>query len=359
MFDVPFPNPKILASFLATPEIRAILPANIRADGKRGRLDNAVARLLASYPVFIMLGAVVVLTLLTQYGLMQSLAAEESHALLRLTIKATQTDHFDGTAASVPQALKISREYIQHWRVASGSIRSRPGKLSVICGEQYMYHGKTLVVLFCMHRSGSSFATRLLQRLGMSLGPFDLLCANDSNVHGHFEAAPIVDSIAKFKLGRWDLTATSRDPAVLRRFLDGGGQWPAETAISEEHLRQGTELDQTARRFRKCFRLQGPAHRVDVAVLAKRAWPLSRTSARRRTGAALAARDRHEHVQAIARRLQLLRRPGRYRGTLPADEGNPRSLARRPRSVAVRSAGPRASGAARPRPADCPGTTRP
>jgi hypothetical protein len=100
MFQVPFPNAKILASFLDTPEIRAILPANIRTDGKEGRLDRAVTGLLASYPVFIMLGAVVALLLLTQHGLIRSIAAHDSHALLSLTVRTTQTDLPDRTVAS-------------------------------------------------------------------------------------------------------------------------------------------------------------------------------------------------------------------------------------------------------------------
>ena len=108
-----------------------------------------------------------------------------------------------------------------------------------------MYHGKTLVVLFCMHRSGSSFATRLLQRLGMSLGPFDLLGADGSNVHGHFEAAPIVELNRQVQVEALGFDGDfPRDPAVLQRFLDGDGQWPAETAFSEEHLQQGVELIQ-------------------------------------------------------------------------------------------------------------------
>ena len=51
---------------------------------------------------------------------------------------------------------------------------------------------RTLVVLFTMHRSGSSAATSILHRLGMSLGTFDLLGATASNPHGHFEAVPIL-----------------------------------------------------------------------------------------------------------------------------------------------------------------------
>ena len=37
---------------------------------------------------------------------------------------------------------------------------------------------KTLVIMLCMHRSGSSAATRVLHHLGMSLGPYELLCAS-------------------------------------------------------------------------------------------------------------------------------------------------------------------------------------
>ena len=106
-----------------------------------------------------------------------------------------------------------------------------------------MYHGKTLVVLFCMHRSGSSFAGRLLQRLGMSLGPFDLLGADDSNVHGHFEAAPIVALNCELQLEAFGFDGDfPRDPALLQRFHDGGGQWPREVAFSEERLEQGRGL---------------------------------------------------------------------------------------------------------------------
>lgn len=123
-----------------------------------------------------------------------------------------------------------------------------------------MYHGKTLVVFFCMHRSGSSFAARLLQRLGMSLGPFDLLGADESNVHGHFEAAPIVELNREIQLKAFGFDDDfPRDPAVLQRLRDGGGQWPSEAAspssfgrgpgrpvvaFSEQHLRQGSELIQ-------------------------------------------------------------------------------------------------------------------
>ena len=51
--------------------------------------------------------------------------------------------------------------------------------------------GRTLVVMLCMHRSGSSLVTNLFQRLGMSLGSFELLDGNEHNKYGHFEAVPM------------------------------------------------------------------------------------------------------------------------------------------------------------------------
>ncbi len=65
-FHVPYPESEPLAAFLAPPEIRAILPANLRFDGRTGRLDWAVAFLLADYHVFPMLGLVAVLALAAQ-----------------------------------------------------------------------------------------------------------------------------------------------------------------------------------------------------------------------------------------------------------------------------------------------------
>ena len=49
---------------------------------------------------------------------------------------------------------------------------------------------RTLVALLSMHRSGSSLTTQVLQRLGMSLGPFELIGAEPTNPYGHFEAEP-------------------------------------------------------------------------------------------------------------------------------------------------------------------------
>ena len=100
-----------------------------------------------------------------------------------------------------------------------------------------------LVVLFCMHRSGSSFTARLLQSLGMSLGPFALGGADESNPHGHFEALPFLTLNRELQLKAFgfadDLPA---DAATLRRFRETGGQWPSETAISDSQWQEGRQL---------------------------------------------------------------------------------------------------------------------
>ena len=55
------------------------------------------------------------------------------------------------------------------------------------------YQGKTLAVLLCMHRSGSSLCMNVLQELRMSLGPFPMAAGSEFNKYGYFEAVPICD----------------------------------------------------------------------------------------------------------------------------------------------------------------------
>ncbi len=103
------------------------------------------------------------------------------------------------------------------------------------------YAGRTLAVVLCMHRSGSSVVTNLFQRLGMSLGPFDLLGANEHNKYGHFEALP------SYRLDQELLTQIfgfSEDvpdsPEVLRRFRVCEGQWRWEPSlVSEQQFERG------------------------------------------------------------------------------------------------------------------------
>jgi len=105
---------------------------------------------------------------------------------------------------------------------------------------------RRLVVLLTMHRSGSSLSASILQKLGMSLGPFELLGAAPSNPHGHFEAIPFFE--LNQKLQDWafgfshDLPTS---PEILARFLDCQGEWPTDRAIPEEWLMEGESLART------------------------------------------------------------------------------------------------------------------
>jgi hypothetical protein len=102
--------------------------------------------------------------------------------------------------------------------------------------------GRTLAVLLTMHRSGSSVATSILNRLGMSLGPFELLDSAASNTHGHFEAVPILDlnkDVQRFVYG-FDEDMPGSEQS-LDAFVAGwrGSEWPE---IPEEFLTRGHEL---------------------------------------------------------------------------------------------------------------------
>jgi len=99
-----------------------------------------------------------------------------------------------------------------------------------------------LVVLSCMHRSGSSLTANLLQRLGMSLGPFELIAAAPSNPYGHFEALPF--HILNRRVQEWAFGFADdvpRDPAVLARFLETRGAWPVGRPIPEEWIDEGEQ----------------------------------------------------------------------------------------------------------------------
>jgi hypothetical protein len=106
-----------------------------------------------------------------------------------------------------------------------------------------MSQEKTLVVILCMHRSGSSLAARLLERLGMSLGPFDLGEINESNKYGHYEAQPFVLLNREFQLREFgfegDLPETRE---ALDRFCACDGRFSTEDAFSGEAVARGREL---------------------------------------------------------------------------------------------------------------------
>jgi hypothetical protein len=102
---------------------------------------------------------------------------------------------------------------------------------------------RTLIVLLSMHRCGSSLTTRVLERLGMSLGPFDLIGAEPSNPHGHFEALPFVllnRRIQNLVFGFMDDLPES--PEVLERFGETKGRWAPDTYVPEEFLEEGRSL---------------------------------------------------------------------------------------------------------------------
>jgi hypothetical protein len=106
-----------------------------------------------------------------------------------------------------------------------------------------MGQDRTLVVVLCMHRCGSSFVTNLLERLGMSLGPFDRLAPSQSNKHGHFEAVPLTALNDELQAKFLGFTGEGPGPAeVFHRFRQTEGRWPAEPPIPEELLRRGRDL---------------------------------------------------------------------------------------------------------------------
>ena len=82
-----------------------------------------------------------------------------------------------------------------------------------------MSQEKTLVVILCMHRCGSSLTARLLQRLGMSLGPFDLGEINESNKYGHFEAQPFVLLNREFQMQQFGFEGDLPDEAEASPLL--------------------------------------------------------------------------------------------------------------------------------------------
>ncbi len=77
----------------------------------------------------------------------------------------------------------------------------------------------------------------------MSLGPFPLVGANSSNIHGHFESLPLVMlscKVQEIAFGFRDDSPKSEE--VLTRFLDGKGIWPEGVKIPEELFDEGRRL---------------------------------------------------------------------------------------------------------------------
>jgi hypothetical protein len=106
-----------------------------------------------------------------------------------------------------------------------------------------MCEDKTLVPILCMHRSGSSLTTNVLAELGMSLGPFELMGADDCNRHGHFESLPFYDldqQVQRLAVGFDEDMPES--PEALRRFVESEGRWPDGLAVPPAWLDRGEEL---------------------------------------------------------------------------------------------------------------------
>lgn len=105
---------------------------------------------------------------------------------------------------------------------------------------------RELVALLTMHRSGSSLTTSILQKLGMSLGPFDLVGALPTNPYGHFEAwqfQRLNRRVQEWAFGFADDLPTS--PEVLARFLQSRGAWPTDRTIPAEWLEEGEGVTRT------------------------------------------------------------------------------------------------------------------
>lgn len=102
---------------------------------------------------------------------------------------------------------------------------------------------RTLIVLLSMHRSGSSLTAQTLQRLGMSLGPFELNGAAPSNPYGHFEAVPFLllnQQIQSLAHGFKDDLPESLD--VLARFVASQGVWSDDVHIPDELYDEGRAI---------------------------------------------------------------------------------------------------------------------
>jgi hypothetical protein len=82
-----------------------------------------------------------------------------------------------------------------------------------------------------------------LNALGMSLGPYPLLGAHSSNIHGHFESIPLQElnrRVQEIALGFPDDVPPSED--LLNTFLAGQGMWPEGVKIPGELVDEGRRL---------------------------------------------------------------------------------------------------------------------
>jgi len=105
---------------------------------------------------------------------------------------------------------------------------------------------RTMVALLSMHRSGSSLTAHVLQRLGMSLGPFELIGAEPTNPYGHFEAEPFHRLNRRLQNLAYgfadDLPET---PDLMTQFCETRGYWHRDTHIPDELFAEGHSLART------------------------------------------------------------------------------------------------------------------
>ena len=105
---------------------------------------------------------------------------------------------------------------------------------------------RTLVVLLSMHRCGSSLTARILQNLGMSLGPFDLIGADPANPYGHFEAIAFHSlnrRVQNLAFGFSDDLPES--PEILARFCETRGNWDESIHVPDDFVREGRSMIRT------------------------------------------------------------------------------------------------------------------
>jgi hypothetical protein len=108
------------------------------------------------------------------------------------------------------------------------------------------WNDRSLLIVLSMHRSGSSLSTGILQALGMSLGPFELLGANSGNPHGHFEAHVILELSRSVQMLAYGFPEDLPDsPETLSRFLETNGRWDESVEIPQELVDRGRSLIQT------------------------------------------------------------------------------------------------------------------
>jgi hypothetical protein len=94
-----------------------------------------------------------------------------------------------------------------------------------------------------MHRSGSSLTTQVFQRLGMSLGPFELIGPAESNRHGHFEPVPVNHFDMELQQRVFGFNGDMPQAEdVFQRFLASDGKWDSSAPVAEGDLEAGRQL---------------------------------------------------------------------------------------------------------------------